>query len=245
MRILRFELNGRRYRRRSTAAGRSRCAPGPDPHRRRRAARPPTSRRSSTTATAWPRPGRPTGRRRRGRRGRRGPLQRPSSSINVLGAHASPWQTTSRSIGIASVTHGGGPNGQSSTGRRSCSSRSPAPIARAAVRGVGHPVRVDRRPACAAPRCASQAVTRCPARAGTSDMSRAAQRSRSRLGGPSVMCPLRGGETLTYSRAAPIHSENVTPPSSLTQTATTGLPPAMPSTISGTGTGSLGTLTRD
>jgi hypothetical protein len=51
--------------------------------------------------------------------------------INVLGAHASPWQTTSRSISGAPVTHGGGPNGQSSTGSPSCSRRNPVPIARA------------------------------------------------------------------------------------------------------------------
>ena len=95
----------------------------------------PRRRGSSTTATAWRPPGRPTDRRRRGLRGRRARWKRPSSSINVLGAHASPWQTTSRSIGGESVTHGGGPNGQSSSGSRSCSTRNPTPIARAAVRG--------------------------------------------------------------------------------------------------------------
>ena len=50
---------------------------------------------------------------------------RPSSSIKVFGAHASPWHTTSRSTGKGSVTHGGGPNAQSSTGSASRSTRRP------------------------------------------------------------------------------------------------------------------------
>ena len=46
---------------------------------------------------------------------------------------------------------------------------------------------------------------------------------------------------MTYSR--PPSTSNVTPPNSLTHTGTTGRPPAIPTTISGTGTGSLGTVT--
>src|SRR6476619_6072065 len=164
------------------------------------------------------------------------PWKRPSSSINVLGAHASPWQTTSWSIGGESVTHGGRPNGQSSTGSRSCITRNPTPIARAAARGLatqwaatadrpGNPL------VCSQP---SPVPSTCGTRTAP-----AAQRSRS--ASATRWCAHAGGDTLTYSR--PPSTSNVTPPNSLTHTGTTGRPPAIQTTISGTGTGSLGTVT--
>src|SRR5918993_3770321 len=77
------------------------------------------------------------------------PAGRPRSSSSVLGAQASAWQTTSRSTDGASRSSASRSDsaahatrvstvqekGQSVTGSRSCRSRSPDPIARAATRG--------------------------------------------------------------------------------------------------------------
>ena len=144
-------LAGTRRRRRSTAAGSSRCVPGRGRHRSAsKQLVGADRRRSSTTATASRPPGRPTGRRRRGRRDRRGRCSGPSSSISVLGAHASPWQTTSAIDGrrVASTQRRADRTGSRRPASRSCSSAQARRRSRA--RGVarpGHPVRIDSRAA--------------------------------------------------------------------------------------------------
>ena len=73
------------------------------------------------------------------------PAQRPSSSIRVFGAHASPWHTTSGSTGRAIGHPRPGNRRAVATGSASCSRRRPAPMARAAARGSRHPRRDDGR----------------------------------------------------------------------------------------------------
>ncbi len=114
--------------------------------------------------------------------------------------------------------------------------RNPTPIARAAVRGLATQWGAT------ADRPGNPSVCSQPSPAPSTRGTRtapAAQRSRS--ASATRWCAHTGGDTLTYSR--PPSTSNVTPPNSLTHTGTTGRPPAIQTTISGTGTGSLGTVT--
>ena len=86
------------------AGGSTPCAPGRPRCRRRRGACAPSPGRSSRPCSRWRWPGRPSGRRRRASRGRRDRCSEPSSPTIVLGAQASPWQTTRWSTGGASIT---------------------------------------------------------------------------------------------------------------------------------------------
>ncbi len=182
----------------ATAAGSRRCAPGLVRRRRRRSS-------SASHASAGIVPA------QRHRRHREigpsvghpevaevdVPATRPSSSISVLGAHASPWQTTSRSTGgglpkraaggrrrAASRPAADHSNGHVRTGSRSCSVRSPAPIARTATSGAASQrgCTADRP---GSPRCAAR-----PGRVDADPSTRGTARYRRRPAQP----PRLGGE---------------------------------------------------